>query len=613
MGAAQVGALCECKDVLTKIVHADAVDENMHMVSGADEMEAKPDSLEVCKAVKISSPNLGQKPQRVQARPKVDDKDGGSYQGEWLGCFRHGKGTQVWADGTRYSGQWYHDLPHGHGKLEQGDVYEGQWKYGKACGHGKHIATNKVRYEGEWHNDQKHGHGEEHYADGGRYSGSYDEGNKSGEGIYRWPDGSEYRGHFCENFFTGQGRQKWADGRSYDGQWQANVMHGHGRFRWPDGQTYVGSYRNGLRHGKGKFQWPDGRVYDGEWEDGKQHGKGILEAVNEDFLAEEGTLVFTPGEYEQTQMFRVILEEPEGGAKFDESTDGGDETCILTVFIKTDVVIRDPIDKMRSTLAVRWGKAKTGNANWGRQFKDAVFDVYGDDDDLDEDEERTVGQKAYAWSFHVIQLPWKIVFAFIPPTDYCGGWVCFCFSLIFIGLVTAIIGDVAAIFGCCLGIKAMGTAITFVALGTSLPDTFASKTAAQQDPHADASVGNVTGSNSVNVFLGLGMPWTIGAIYWAAGANDEWRRKFGPGTEPHLKIPEAFREGAFIVQAGDLAFSVTVFSICAVLCVAILAARRRLFGGELGGPLPAKIVSAVLMISLWLVYIGMSFWKMETS
>lgn len=359
----------------------------------------------------------------------------------------------------------------------------------------------------------------------------------------------------------------------------------------------------------------------------KYRCEGDSAQVNEDFLAEEGTLVFTPGEcekkiemtvrgrkrYEQTQMFRVILEEPEGGAKFDESTDGGDETCILTVFIKTDVVIRDPIDKMRSTLAVRWGKAKTGNANWGRQFKDAVFDVYGDDDDLDEDEERTVGQKAYAWSFHVIQLPWKIVFAFIPPTDYCGGWVCFCFSLIFIGLVTAIIGDVAAIFGCCLGIKAMGTAITFVALGTSLPDTFASKTAAQQDPHADASVGNVTGSNSVNVFLGLGMPWTIGAIYWAAGANDEWRRKFGPGTEPHLKIPEAFREGAFIVQAGDLAFSVTVFSICAVLCVAILAARRRLFGGELGGPLPAKIVSAVLMISLWLVYIGMSFWKMETS
>ena len=116
--------------------------------------------------------------------------------------------------------------------------------------------------------------------------------------------------------------------------------------------------------------------------------------------------------------------------------------------------------------------------------------------------------------------------------------------------------------------------------GTSLPDTFASKTAAQQDPHADASVGNVTGSNSVNVFLGLGMPWTIGAIYWAGGSNEEWKRRFGSDDD----IPKVFREGAFIVKAGDLAFSVTVFSICAVVCVAVLAMRRRLFGGELGGP-----------------------------
>jgi len=354
----------------------------------------------------------------------------------------------------------------------------------------------------------------------------------------------------------------------------------------------------------------------------KYRCEGESAQAGEDFEALEGTLVFTPGEcekkiemtvkgkkrYEQTQMFRVILEEPDGGAKFDEHTDGGDDCCILTVFIKTDVVIRDPIDKIKSTLAVRWGKARTGNANYGKQFKDAIFDVYGDEDE-DEDEERTLGQKVYAWSFHVVQMPWKIIFAFIPPTDYCGGWVCFCFSLIFIGLVTAVIGDVAAIFGCCLGIKAMGTAITFVALGTSLPDTFASKTAAQQDPHADASVGNVTGSNSVNVFLGLGMPWTIGAIYWAGGANDEWRRRFGNDDA----IPEVFREHAFIVKAGDLAFSVTVFSICACVCVATLAVRRKLFGGELGGPLPAKIVSAAFMITLWLIYIGLSFWKMETS
>ena len=51
-------------------------------------------------------------------------------------------------------------------------------------------------------------------------------------------------------------------------------------------------------------------------------------------------------------------------------------------------------------------------------------------------------------------------------------------------------------------------------MGTSLPDTFASKIAAQNEKTADNAIGNVTGSNSVNVFLGLGLPWVLAAIYW---------------------------------------------------------------------------------------------------
>lgn len=53
-----------------------------------------------------------------------------------------------------------------------------------------------------------------------------------------------------------------------------------------------------------------------------------------------------------------------------------------------------------------------------------------------------------------------------------------------------------------------------MALGTSLPDTFASFIAAKQEKTADNAIGNVTGSNSVNIFLGLGLPWTIASIYW---------------------------------------------------------------------------------------------------
>ena len=51
------------------------------------------------------------------------------------------------------------------------------------------------------------------------------------------------------------------------------------------------------------------------------------------------------------------------------------------------------------------------------------------------------------------------------------------------------------------------------------PDTFASKVAAVQDRYADASVGNVTGSNGVNVFLGIGVAWSIASIYhWATNS-----------------------------------------------------------------------------------------------
>ena len=37
-----------------------------------------------------------------------------------------------------------------------------------------------------------------------------------------------------------------------------------------------------------------------------------------------------------------------------------------------------------------------------------------------------------------------------------------------------------------------------------------------QEKYADNSIGNVTGSNSVNVFMGLGVSWVIASIYWSA-------------------------------------------------------------------------------------------------
>ena len=143
------------------------------------------------------------------------------------------------------------------------------------------------------------------------------------------------------------------------------------------------------------------------------------------------------------------------------------------------------------------------NETWAQQLKDAM-NVNGGDI-----ENATAGD----YVMHFLTFGFKILFALVPPAGMAGGWLCFVFSLLMIAILTAVVGDLAGIFGCLVGLKDSVTAITFVALGTSLPDTFASKAAAVGEKHADNAIGNITGSNSVNVFLGLGLPWLLAAIY----------------------------------------------------------------------------------------------------
>lgn len=137
-------------------------------------------------------------------------------------------------------------------------------------------------------------------------------------------------------------------------------------------------------------------------------------------------------------------------------------------------------------------------------------------------------------------------------------------------------------FGCIIGLKNSVAAITFIALGTSLPDTFASKMAATLDPYADAAIGNVTGSNSVNVFLGLGFPWILASAY-----------HLGQGT-------------VYEVPAGSLGFSVAVFTIAAVSCIFLLMLKRKHIGAELGGEGIHRYGLGTLLVFIWFVYVLLS-------
>ena len=161
-----------------------------------------------------------------------------------------------------------------------------------------------------------------------------------------------------------------------------------------------------------------------------------------------------------------------------------------------------------------------------------------------------------------------------------GGWAAFIVALLLIGVVTTIVGEVATVLGCVINLKPAVTGITIVAMGTSLPDTFASMTAARQSPDADSAVGNVTGSNSVNVFLGMGLPWIIAAAWWKVNHDSD-----------------------YVVPPGSMSFSVIVFLCCSMVCFLILGLRRCCLGGELGGDGCARPFSAFILFLLWIIYV----------
>lgn len=112
--------------------------------------------------------------------------------------------------------------------------------------------------------------------------------------------------------------------------------------------------------------------------------------------------------------------------------------------------------------------------------------------------------------------------------------------------------------------------------------------AATQDRYADPALGNVTGSNAVNVFLGLGLPWVIAAHYNANNYGDR------PGYV------------GYFVPAGTLGFSVVLFTVLAVTGLIFLCIRRKVVGGELGGTTTGRAFGCFFLVSLWLIYIVLS-------
>ncbi|CAB3396772.1 unnamed protein product [Caenorhabditis bovis] len=307
------------------------------------------------------------------------------------------------------------------------------------------------------------------------------------------------------------------------------------------------------------------------------HQEGVLKFKDEQTRAEIHIPIVNDDEYEKSEEFYIELGEPIWHRVIADDEEGIEGKPILG-FSKCKVVITE--DREFKSFVDKWvvnanTSLMVGTSSWKQQFQEALT--------LEPEEEGgaiTTKEKI----IHYVSLPWKLLFALIPPTDYFNGWLCFVVAIFMIGVLTAIIGDLASAFGCTVGMKDSVTALTLVAMGTSLPDTFASKTAAIQDKWADSSIGNVTGSNAVNVFLGIGIAWAIAACV------------------------HAYRGTRFMVATGSLAFSVTMFLIGSIICVFLLQYRRfnKSIRGELGGPNNWRYISFGVFIITWLLYVLLS-------
>eukprot|EP01051_Picozoa_sp_SAG22_P002428 SAG22_NODE_107_length_19899_cov_24.034141_5_plen_894_part_00 len=312
-----------------------------------------------------------------------------------------------------------------------------------------------------------------------------------------------------------------------------------------------------------------------------------------DFVPTKGTLVFPHQELAQTfeveildsgslekrADFQIVLTNPGGGALVYKK--GG--ANFATVVISNDDELAQTVNKVAAMMEKREAAFSVETSSWMEQFTDA-FACEGGVDENGDDVDPGFGD----YLMHFLTIGFKVFFACIPPTDYKNGWMTFSVSLMFIGIVTFVVGEAATMFGCFVGIEDSITAITFVALGTSLPDTFASAHAAKDDSSADAAIGNVTGSNSVNVFLGLGLPWVVATIY-------------------SVISPDPVHGTGYYIPKGDgLSFSVAVFSGLACICVGTLCLRRCLVGGELGGGRASAIATAIFFCALWGIYVLLS-------
>lgn len=134
-------------------------------------------------------------------------------------------------------------------------------------------------------------------------------------------------------------------------------------------------------------------------------------------------------------MFKIKLEKPEPlGVKISKKN-----VCIVTIVQGDENQNEENTNKK---LLEYYLSQK--DVTWGQQFKNAI--MLGPQ--IDQDNfilEDVSGFEAFS---HFISIGWKVLFALVPPPRYASGKPAFFVSLLFIGIVTGVVGTFAELLGC---------------------------------------------------------------------------------------------------------------------------------------------------------------------
>ena len=120
----------------------------------------------------------------------------------------------------------------------------------------------------------------------------------------------------------------------------------------------------------------------------------------------------------------------------------------------------------------------------------------------------------------VLYLPVNIILWLTVPKMKKLYPLCFVMCMAWIGVITYVIAWMITLIGFTFGIPDSVMGLSFLAIGTSVPEVFSSLIVSRQGKGSMA-VSNSIGSNTFDILVCLGLPWTIKSIMNGMD-NEEW-------------------------------------------------------------------------------------------